>query len=233
MTISHRFVIVAAVFVTCLITANIIAVKLITLGVGPARLGGLELPAPLPAAIVIFPLTYIVGDVLTEVYGFRQARRVIWLGFFCNLIAVAAFWVAGLIPALDSEMQGAYDRIFGYVPRILLASFAAYLVGEFSNSFVLAKMKIRTRGRFLWSRTIGSTIVGQGLDASVFIAIAFAGTMPGAVIGSMIVTHWLVKTAYEVAATPFTYYVVNSLKKREGIDTYDYETDFNPLLVTR
>jgi uncharacterized integral membrane protein (TIGR00697 family) len=233
MTVSHRFVITAALFVTSLIAANVIAVKLITLGVDPVGVGGFRVPAPLPAAIIIFPLSYILGDILTEVYGYRQARRVIWLGFFCNLIAVGAFWLAGLIPAFDSEMGSAYDRVFGYVPRILGASFAAYLVGEFSNSFILAKMKIRTKGRFLWSRTIGSTVVGQGLDASVFIAIAFAGTMPGAVLGSMIVTHWLVKTAYEVVATPITYYVVNFLKDREGIDTYDHETDFNPLLVTR
>ncbi|MEE8372781.1 MAG: queuosine precursor transporter [Dehalococcoidia bacterium] len=233
MTISYRFVVVAAVFVTCLITANIIAVKLITLGVDPVGIGGLRLPAPLPAAIVIFPLTYIVGDILTEVYGYRQARRVIWLGFFCNLIAVAAFWVAGLIPPLDPDVQTAYDRIFGYVPRILAASFAAYLVGEFANSFVLAKMKIRTKGRFLWIRTIGSTVVGQGLDAAIFIGIAFWGELPAAVLGSMIITHWLVKTAYEVAATPFTYSVVNFLKKKEGIDHYDHDTDFNPLLVTR
>lgn len=231
--VSQRFLIVAALFITCLITANIIAVKLITLGVGPVRLGGLELPAPLPAAIVIFPLSYILGDILTEVYGYGHARRLIWLAFLCNLIAVGAFWVAGQIPAMDSEIQVAYDLILGYTPRILVASFAAYLVGEFANSFILAKMKIRTRGRFLWARTIGSTIVGQGLDASVFIAIAFAGTLPGWVLGGSIITHWLLKTLYEVAATPFTYLVVNFLKRREGLDTYDYDTDFNPLLVTR
>ena len=233
MVISHRFLVVAAIFITCLITANIIAVRLITLGVGPWRLGGLELPAALPAAIIIFPLSYIFGDILTEVYGYRQTRRVIWLGFLCNLIAVGAFWVAGRIPALDADVQAAYGRVFDYVPRILAASFVAYLVGEFANSFVLAKMKIRTSGRFLWSRTIGSTIVGQGLDAAVFIAIAFGGTKTGAFLGSMIITHWLVKTLYEVAATPFTYAVVNYLKEKEGIDTYDRDTDFNPLLVTR
>lgn len=232
MVISQRFVVVAAIFITCLITANIIAVKLITLGGGQVELGGLQLPAPLPAAIIIFPLSYIFGDILTEVYGYRQARRVIWLGFFCNLIAVTAFWVAGQIPAYDQEVQGAYDVILGYTPRILAASFAAYLVGEFANSFVLAKMKIRTKGRFLWTRTIGSTVVGQGLDAAVFIALAFAGTLPGAVLASVIITHWLVKTGYEVAATPFTYAVVNYLKRKERIDTYDYDTDFNPLLVT-
>ncbi len=233
MVVSQRFLIVAAVFITCLITANIIAVKLIAWAVEPLRLGGLQFPAPLPAAIIIFPLSYIFGDILTEVYGYRQARKVIWLGFFCNLIAVIAFWVAGQIPALDSGVQNAYDRILGYTPRLLAASFLAYLVGEFANSFVLAKMKVKTRGRFLWSRTIGSTLVGQGLDASVFILIAFGGTMSWAIVGSIILTHWLVKTGYEVVATPFTYMIVNYLKRKEGVDTYDYDIDFNPFLVTR
>jgi len=233
MIVSQRFLVIAALFITCLITANIIAVKLITLGIEPIRHGGFQFPGPLPAAIVIFPLSYIFGDILTEVYGYRQARKIIWLGFFCNLIAVLAFWVAGQIPALDSDVQNAYERILGYTPRILAASFLAYLVGEFANSFVLAKMKIKTKGRFLWTRTIGSTIVGEGLDATVFIIIAFGGTLSWPLIGGIILTHWLVKTGYEVVATPFTYMVVNFLKRKEGIDTYDHDTDFNPFLVTR
>jgi len=233
MIVSQRFLVIAALFITCLITANIIAVKLITLGIEPIRLGGFQFPAPLPAAIVIFPLSYIFGDILTEVYGYPQARKVIWLGFLCNLIAVIAFWVAGQIPALDSGVQNAYERILGYTPRLLVASFLAYLVGEFANSFVLAKMKIKTKGRFLWTRTIGSTLVGEGLDALVFITIAFGGTMSWALIVGIILTHWLVKTGYEVVATPFTYMVVNFLKRKEGVDTYDHETDFNPFLVTR
>ncbi len=233
MLVSQRFVIVAALFITCLITANIIAVKLMTLGIGPWGIAGIELPAAIPAAIIIFPVSYIVGDVLTEVYGYSLARRVIWLGFFCNLIAVAAFWVAGQLPALDNDVQGAYETIFGYVPRILAASFVAYLVGEFANSFILAKMKVKTKGRFLWARTISSTIIGQGLDASVFILIAFVGTFTGLEIIGIILTHWLVKTAYEIVATPITYTVVNFLKRKEGIDTYDYDTDFNPLLINR
>jgi uncharacterized integral membrane protein (TIGR00697 family) len=232
MVVSHRFLVVAAIFVTCLITANIIAVKLIALNVGPWTIGGVELPAPVPAAIVIFPLSYIFGDILTEVYGYRQARRVIWLGFLCNLIAVGAFWLAGLIPAADSAVQSAYDTILGYTPRILVASFAAYLVGEFANSFVLAKMKIKTQGRFLWARTIGSTLVGEGLDASVFIAIAFVTVLPWPVLVGSIITHWVLKTGYEVVATPFTYAIVGYLKRAEGIDTYDYDTKFNPLVVT-
>ena len=233
MVVSQRFLIIAALFITCLITANIIAVKLITLGIEPIRHGGFQFPGPLPAAIVIFPISYIFGDILTEVYGYRQARKVIWLGFLCNLIAVLAFWVAGRIPALDSGVQNAYERILGYAPRLLVASFLAYLVGEFANSFVLAKMKIMTKGRFLWTRTIGSTIVGEGLDATVFIIIAFGGTLSWPLIIGIILTHWLVKTGYEVVATPFTYRVVNFLKRKEGVDTYDYDTDFNPFLVSR
>jgi uncharacterized integral membrane protein (TIGR00697 family) len=218
---SHWFLIVVAVFVTCLITANIIAVKLVDLF-------GLILPA----AIFIFPLSYITGDVLTEVYGYRQARKVIWLGFLCNVLVVVAIWIAQVLPAASFwDGQRAYERILGYTPRILMASFLAYLVGEFANSFVLAKLKIATQGRWLWMRTIGSTLVGQGLDSAVFIALAFAGTLPVQALTLAIVTQWLAKSAYEAAATPFTYLVVNFLKRREGMDTYDFETRFNPLLI--
>jgi len=219
---SHWFVIIVAVFVTCLITANIIAVKLVDLF-------GLILPA----AIFIFPLSYITGDVLTEVYGYRQARKVIWLGFLCNVLVVVAIWIAQVLPAASFwDGQRAYERILGYTPRILMASFLAYLVGEFANSFVLAKLKIATQGRWLWMRTIGSTLVGQGLDSVVFIALAFAGTLPVQALTLAIVTQWLAKSAYEAAATPFTYLVVNFLKRREGMDTYDFETRFNPLLIS-
>jgi queuosine precursor transporter len=219
---SHWFLIVVAVFVTCLITANIIAVKLVDLF-------GLILPA----AIFIFPLSYITGDVLTEVYGYRHARKVIWLGFLCNVIVVVAIWIAQILPAASFwDGQKAYERILGYTPRILMASFLAYLVGEFANSFVLAKMKMATHGRWLWLRTIGSTLVGQGLDSMVFIVLAFAGTIPVHSLTLAIVTQWLAKSAYEAAATPFTYLVVNFLKGKEGMDTYDYETRFNPLLIS-
>jgi len=220
---SYWFVFTTAIFITCLMTANIIAVKLI-------RVYGLLLPA----AIIIFPISYIVGDVLTEVYGYRQARRVIWLGFFCNLILVVAIWVGQMLPPASFwDGQGAYERILGYTPRLLVASFLAYLVGEFSNSFVLAKMKIATNGRWLWTRTIGSTLVGQGLDSLMFITLAFVGTIPLGTLGIAIVTQWLVKSTYEAAATPLTYLVVDFLKRREGLDVYDYDTRFNPLLFEK
>ena len=182
MDVSYRLVIIAAIFVTCLITANTIAVKVISLG-----------PFILPAAIIIFPLSYIFGDILTEVYGYRWARKVIWLGFFCNLIFIIFAWVGQILPAASFwKGQEAYESILGYTPRLLIASFGGYLVGEFANSFVLAKMKIWTRGRWLWSRTIGSTIVGQGLDSLVFITLAFVGTPSFMLI--MILYHWLAKT---------------------------------------
>ncbi len=220
MNVSHRFVVVTAIFVTCLITANIIVVK-------PTSFGGI------PAAIVIFPLSYIVGDILTEVYGYRLARRVIWLGFFCNLIAVTAIWLGQLLPpAVEWKGQEAYESILGYTPRILFASFLAYLVGEFSNSFVLAKMKIRTKGRWLWTRTISSTMVAQALDAFVFIPLVYLGRFELSFIAIASLTHWLAKVGYEIIATPFTYIVVNYLKKKEAIDTFDYKTRFNPFLIS-
>ncbi|MGD0232699.1 MAG: queuosine precursor transporter [Syntrophorhabdales bacterium] len=222
-TYSLWFVFIVAIFTTCLITANIVAVKLI-------RLGGLVLPA----GTIIFPLSYVFGDVLTEVYGYRQARRVIWLGFFCNLLTVAAIWVGQLLPPAPFwDGQTAYERILGYTPRLLAASFAAYLAGEFANAFVLAKMKIATRGRWLWTRTIGSTLAGQALDSGIFVTLAFAGTIPVAVLVPAILTQWLLKSAYEAAVTPFTYWIVNFLKRREGVDVYDYHTRFNPLAFRR
>lgn len=218
---SFLFLVVVALFITCLITANIIAVKLIDV-----------FGFVVPAAVIIFPLSYVFGDILTEVYGYSQARRVIWLGFACNSIAVAAVWLAQMIPGASFwDGQGAYERILGYTPRILVASFLAYLVGEFANSFVLAKMKILTKGRWLWTRTVGSTLVGEGLDSLVFITLAFVGTMPVALLTSTMVTQWLAKCAYEAAATPLTYLVVGFIKRQEAIDTYDYNTQFNPLRI--
>ena len=220
MNVSHRYVIIASIFVTCLITANIIAVKIVSLG-----------PFVLPAAIFVFPVSYIFGDILTEVYGYHQARRVIWLGFACNLVFVFFAWVGQVLPAAPFwEQQEAYEGILGYAPRLLAASFSGYLVGEFANSFILAKMKIITEGRWLWSRTISSTIVGQGLDTTVFISLAFIGTND--FVPMMILHHWLAKIAIETVATPLTYLAVSFLKKKEAIDTYDHETNFNPFRIS-
>lgn len=217
---SFRFVLIAALFVSCLITANTIAVKIISIG-----------PFVMPAAIIIFPLSYIFGDVLTEVYGYSISRKVIWLGFFCNLLFVIFAWIGQkLPPAAFWPDQSSYVAILGFAPRVLAASFMGYLSGEFTNSFVLSKMKILTGGRWLWMRTIGSTVVGQGLDTAIFITAAFVGTASFAPI--MILYHWTAKVLIETALTPFTYFAVNSLKKNEAIDTFDYKTNFNPFWVT-
>lgn len=219
--LSIYFVTVVAVFVTSLLVANIIAVKLISIF-------GLLLPA----GTIIFPISYICGDVLTEVYGYHRARQVIWLGFTCNLIAVAAIWIAQVLPGAEFwDAQAAYERILGFTPRLLLASFCAYLVGEFVNSYVLARLKVATQGRMLWLRTIASTLVGQGLDSTVFLTIAFWGILPPAGVATAALTQWLIKSAYEALATPVTYVVVNFLKRREGVDAYDHEISFSPLAL--
>lgn len=213
------FVALAVLFVTCLITANIIAVKLVSVA-------GLLLPA----AVIIFPVSYIIGDVITEVYGYGEARRVIWLGFAANALVVLAVWAGLALPSASFwDGQAAYERILGAVPRIVAASFAAYLVGEFANAYVLSRMKVATGGRWLWTRTIGSTVIGQGLDSAVFLTIAFAGIIPPGTLAAAVATQWLVKVAYEALATPLTYLAVGFLKRREGRDTYDRGVSFNPL----
>ncbi|HSO63055.1 MAG TPA: queuosine precursor transporter [Desulfobacterales bacterium] len=234
---NHRFLpLVAAVFVTSLLVSNIIAIKLASFGTLPLA-GSLFLPV----AVIIFPISYIFGDVLTEVYGYARARQVIWIGFGCNLLAVLAIWVGGLLPAAPfwnatvydspAAAQQAYEAILGFTPRLLIASFIAYLAGEFLNSFVLAKLKIATAGKWLWLRTISSTLLGQLADSGLFISIAFAGIVPETTLGQLIVTQWLFKSAYEVIATPLTYVVVNFLKRTEQQDHYDRETNFNPWVI--
>jgi queuosine precursor transporter len=224
------FPVVTGIFVTTLIISNIIAVKLVQIG-----------SLVLPAAVVLFPISYIFGDILTEVYGFARARQVIWTGFLCNLLAVIAIWVGGLLQPASfwsagsfsspQTAQQAYQAILGFTPRLLAASFAAYLVGEFLNSVVLAKLKVRTRGRFLWLRTISSTIVGEGADSAIFITAAFWGIIPPAGLGQAILSQWLFKVAYETLATPLTYLIVRALKRAEQEDYFDQDTDFNPILI--
>ncbi len=210
---------ISALFVTCLVISNIIAVKIGAFG-----------SYFLPVAVILFPITYIIGDILTEVYGYSAARRAIWTGFACNLIAVIAIYVAMKIPSAPFfENQKAFEQILGFAPRLLVASFVAYLVGQFANSVVLAKMKIKTAGKHLWMRTIGSTIVGEGLDSLIFISLAFWGVMPTSVIGGLIIAQWMFKTLFEIVLTPVTYAVVGYLKKTEMVDVYDKNTNFNPL----
>ncbi len=216
-------------FVVSLVVSNIIAAKLALIG-----------PLVLPAAIIIFPIAYILGDVLTEVYGYARARQVIWIGFLANLLAVAAIWISINLPAAPiwglsgytspGDSQKAFAAVLGFTPRLLAASFAAYLVGEFLNSFVLARLKVATQGRYLWTRTIGSTLVGQFADSLIFISIAFFG-LPAIALLQIALTQWLVKSAYETLVTPLTYVAVNALKRAENEDYYDRDTNFNPLAV--
>ncbi len=208
----------SAIFVTTLIVSNIIAVKI-------GSFGGVFLPV----AVVIFPVSYLLGDIITEVYGYAAMRRVIWTGFACNLLAVIAIWIGSVIPAAPFfEGQASYVQILGATPRILAASFIAYLVGEFANSTILAKLKIKTGGRHLWLRTISSTIIGEGLDSVLFITLAFGGIFGSDQIVSLVIAQWLFKVGFEVIATPLTYAVVMFVKRREGIDVYDHSTSFNP-----
>lgn len=225
----HRWLpAITAVFVASLLVSNVIAVKLIVIG-----------PFYLPAAVLIFPISYIFGDILTEVYGYAQARKVIWIGFACNFLAVlvfflsvklspAPFWKIGAFESPEASQQ-AYRAIFYSTPRILVASFLAYLAGELLNSFVLAKMKVAMEGRYLWMRTITSTVFGQLVDSGVFILLAFYGSVPLPALTKIVFGQWLIKSVYEALVTPFTYLAVNFLKRVEREDFYDRVTDFNPL----
>ncbi len=215
------FLLVVATMLTSLLVSNVVASKVVQMG--PFIISGAEF---------IFPISYIVNDVLTEVYGYRRSRIVIWIGFGANLLMVLAIQGAiALPPAPFWEHQEAYATVLGATPRLLVASLCAYLVGEFINAYVLAKMKILTKGRWLWTRTIGSTFVGQMFDTAIFSIVAFWGVIPLRELGIMILTVWFIKTAYEAFATPLTYAIVNFLKRREGVDVYDYDTRFNPFVL--
>ena len=178
---------------------------------------------------LLFPLSYIFGDILTEVYGYKRSRKVIWLGFFMALLMSLIFIIVGKLPSAPGwDNQVAYDLILGLTPRIVIASLVAYTCGEFSNSYILAKMKIWTKGKWLWTRTIGSTIIGEFIDSILFILIAFLGILPGALLLTLIISNYIFKTLVEVIFTPVTYKVVNFLKKKEAEDYYDIDTNFNP-----
>jgi uncharacterized integral membrane protein (TIGR00697 family) len=205
-------------FVVVLLISNLVAPKITALG--PLRLSGAQL---------LFPITYIFGDIFTEVYGYAGSRRAIWLGFFASgLLAVLGLIIVALPPAPGWNDQAAYAKIFGFVPRLVIASLIAYWCGEFANAFLLARIKVITKGRFLWIRTISSTIAGQFVDTVLVMVIAFGGQLTWSLIRDLIVSGYLMKVGYEVAATPVTYVIVNFLKRKEGIDVYDRATNFNP-----
>ncbi len=219
---TFRYVdIITALFVAVLLISNITSTKLTSFGF-----------FTLDAGTILFPLTYIFGDILTEVYGYARARRVIWIGLLCNLLMAGIIIVVGMLPpSPDWPNQEAYNTILGLAPRIVLASIVAYFAGEFINSFLLAKLKITTKGKYLWSRTIGSTLIGQMLDTVIFIAIAFWGLLPTEVLISLVISNYIFKVAMEIVLTPLTSFVVNKLKKVEHEDHYDHKTNFNPFAM--
>jgi uncharacterized integral membrane protein (TIGR00697 family) len=217
---------VMAAFVVILLLSNVI---------GAGKRAVIDLPFigawPFGAGILFFPISYVIGDVLTEVYGYARARRCIWAGFIAMLFMVFMSWVVvKLPPDAGWTGQAAYESVFGQVPRIVLASIVAFWAGEFANSFVLAKMKIWTQGRHLWTRTIGSTIVGQGIDSLIFYPLAFLGApdWPADAMLKVMASQFILKVSWEVLLTPVTYAVVGFLKRREGVDVFDTETNFTP-----
>lgn len=215
------FEIIIAFFVAILLVSNIVSSKIISFGAFSFA-GG----------IIVFPLSYIFGDVLTEVYGYKNSRKVIWLGFATNILMAIILMVVGALPSSPNwHDQASYEKILGLTPRIVVASLLGYFAGEFSNSFVLAKMKILTRGKWLWTRTIGSTVVGEFVDTAIFITVAFSGILPQGLMVTIILSNYIFKTLFETIFTPLTYIVVNWLKKAENEDYFDKKTDFNPFVL--
>ena len=215
---SRLFLSLSVLFVTCLLVSNVIAGRLISVA-------GLVLPS----AVILFPITYILGDVFTEVYGFRKTRLAIWGGFAANLLMSMIFLAALALPAPSFfNDREAYAKVLGTTPRIVFASLMAYLAGEFANSIVLSLLKKTTKGKFLWLRTIGSTMAGQALDTALFIAIGFFGGVQPAVLLQMMIAQYLFKVGYEILFTPLTYLAVRVVKRHENIDIYDTGVTYNP-----
>ena len=209
--VSRLFAILGIIYVTCLLLSNLIAGKMMALG-----------SITLPAAVILFPITYIMGDVFTEVYGFKNTRTIIWTGFACSAFAVAIYMITIVLPHPDFwGNQDAYVTVLSTTPRVFIASLLGYLFGEFSNSMILSKLKVVTQGKKLWVRTILSTVVGEAFDTIIFIAVSFWGTMDNKVLFQMMLFQYLFKVLYEVVFTPVTYAVVKWVKKKEQLDTYD------------
>jgi hypothetical protein len=216
--------VITGFFVAVLVISNIASVKPVILW-----------KFTFDGGTILFPLSYIFGDILTEVYGYRASRKVIWTGFICTALMAVVLWAVGRLPSPSADWgpdaQAGYDRVLAPVARIVIASLIAYFAGEFSNSFVMAKMKIFTRGRFLWTRTIGSTLVGEGIDTAIFCMVAFYGFWTTPTLIAVIISNYIFKCGFEILATPLTYAVVARLKRSEGMDVYDRGTNFNPFIV--
>lgn len=217
-TISKTLMNIGIIYVSCLLLSNLIA----------GKMWAVTDDITLPAAVILFPVTYIFGDIFTEVYGFKKARGIIWMGFAVSFFAVLIYFITIKLPHPGFwENQDAYEVVLGTTPRVALASFTGYLFGEFSNSIILSKLKVATKGKKLWVRTILSTIVGEGFDSVIFIMISFWGTMDNNQVLKMIAYQYIFKVCYEVIFTPITYLVVAKLKKVEGVDTYDEGIKYN------
>lgn len=219
------------------VMAAFVAVLLLSNVIGAGKVSSIDVggwPFVFGAGILFFPLSYVLGDVMTEVYGYARARRIIWAGFAAMLFMAAMSWVVvAMPPAAGWEGQAAYEAVFGAVPRIVAASIVAFWAGEFVNSYVLARMKLWTRGKMLWTRTIGSTVVGQGVDSLIFYPLAFLGVWSTSQVLTVMATNWALKVLWEVVLTPVTYAVVGWLKQREGVDVFDEGTDFTPFRLER
>ncbi len=212
------FDIIMALFVAVLLISNIASTKILTFW-----------KFTFDGGTLLFPLSYIFGDILTEVYGYRKSRRVIWVGFFCaGLMSLVLMLVTALPAAKDWPFQESFQNILGLTPRIVLASLIAYFAGEFSNSYLLAKLKVKTKGKFLWFRTISSTLLGEGIDTVLFVFIAFWGILPMTLLIPILVSNYIFKCGVEILFTPVTYKAVKFLKEKEEEDYYDYDTNFNP-----
>ena len=216
-------------FVVILLVSNLLAQKIILIGPFGHIAGHAIGPFSTSGAMVLFPITYIFGDVFTEIYGYSASRRAIWLGFFGTALLYA---VSAIVIALPSDpefhAQAAFVTVFGILPRILVASLIAFWAGEFANSYTMARLKLLTKGRWLWTRTVGSTVVGQAVDTTLVIIITFAGIFSPHKLMQIIITGYFLKVAYEIIATPITYLIINWLKRMEHVDTFDTHTNFNP-----
>ncbi|MBN2307083.1 queuosine precursor transporter [Candidatus Peregrinibacteria bacterium] len=212
---------ITAFFVMILIVSNVASSKILLLG-----------PFTFDGGTILFPISYIFGDVLTEVYGYAKARKVIWLGFFMTILAALVFYIVGALPAApDWGGQAAYNQILGIVPRIVLGSVIAFAVGEFANSYIMARMKVEMKGKQLWIRTIGSTLVGEAFDSCLFVGIAFGGIFSPELLWAIMISNYIFKVGIEVLFTPLTYAVCGALKRSEKEDYYDKKTDFNPFIL--
>lgn len=215
---SYPFLICAVIASIAFVTANVVAVKLVDIR-----------GFVIPGGALVYPLTFLVDDIITEVYGYRAARSVIWLGFAANLFFVSIATLVGICPPASFwDGQAAYVKILGYTPRLLASAFLSYLIGNFANAITMSRMKIYTKGHALWARTILSTVIGQGLDSLIFITLAFGGTVVWIHIGHVVLTVWLFKSLYEILMTPVVYHAVKHLKLIERCDVYDHKISYNP-----